>query len=431
MFNLFRRQRARLMRVGYIKNILHLRPNARLYLVSAVLGGLGFSVYQLFFNLYVESLGESRQFLGVLQSLSSAVTFVVGIPAGLIGDRFGRRMAMLLGGGGGLFGLSMFLLMPDRPMMVLWSGVYGASNTLFFMNIAPFLTQNSSDDDRAFLFSADWSLMMLAAFVGSLIAGAMPAAFARRLGVGPESAEAYRAAMFLGVGLNLLALVPLWMTREVRWPRSRRVARVSPANVFRLKAPVVKLMLPNLVIGFGAALLIPYMNLFFKETFPITDQTLGTIFAPRELFTAVASMAAPVLAMRLGKIRSVVFTQLGSVAFLLMLGFVPVLTISVFAFWMRGALMNMGHPLYRAFMMEQSPKEERGTVNSIVEMAWQVGWVVGPVISGAVQTRAGFAPLFLATSAFYAIGIGLTYAFFHAVEENPTTEDSLVEGGGG
>lgn len=412
--NLFRRQRARFVRIGYVRNILALRRNARLYLLSVLLNGLGNSVYSLFFNLYVLSLGESREFLGSLQSLVNISGFLVGIPAGMLGDRWGRRRVMLIGGGVGLFGYWAFLISPGRPMMIFWTAVQGVANTLYWMNIAPFLAQNSSEEERAFLFSADWSVATLAFFVGSLIAGGLPAALAVRMGVGSESPEAYRTAMFMGMGLNVIALLPIWLTREIRWPGPRSAPRPRLRDVFHLK--VVKFALPNLLVGFGAALLIPYMNLFFKDKFSVSDQTLGTIFAPSNLFTAVASMLGPALALRLGKIRSVVFTQLASLSFLLAIGFVPVLPIAVGAFWLRGALMNMGHPLYAAFMMERTPKEERGAVNSIVQMAWQFGWMVGPAISGAVQAGAGFAPLFLTTSTLYALSAGLLYYLFRDAE---------------
>jgi len=414
--NLFRRQRARLARLGYIRNISALRRNARLYLLSVVLNGLGNSVFFLFFNLYVLSLGETREFLGLLQSLPSATWLVVGIPAGVLGDRLGRRRAMLVGGSVGSLGYAAFLLSPGRPLMVFWVTVQAVANALYWLNIAPFLAQNSSDEERAFLFSADWGVATLAGFVGSLIVGGLPAALAVRIDVGPESAPAYRAALLIGMGLNLLALAPIWLTREVRWPGSRMTSHVGLHQVLHLKAPVVRLLLPNMMIGFGTALLIPYMNLFFKERFPIDDRALGTIFAPRELFTALATMSGPALALRWGKIRSVVLAQVSSLGFLMVIGFVPVLPVAVVAFWLRGALMNMGQPLYQAFMMEQSPPEERGAVNSVVEMAWQVGWMVGPAISGAVQARAGFTPLFLATGVLYAIGSGLTFAFFRHAE---------------
>jgi MFS family permease len=411
-----RRQGARVMRLGYFRNLRGLRRNARLYLLSVLLSGLGTAIYFLFFNLYVLSVGEPREFLGVLQSLLSAVTLVLGIPAGLLGDRMGRRRAMLLGSGSGLLALAAFLVSPGRAGMLFWTVVQGAGNTLFWINVAPFLMQNSSEEHRAFLFSANSGLAMLASFVGSLVAGGMPALFAGWLSVGPEGAAAYRGSLLGGVALNLLGLIPLWMVREARWPGPRAARRFKLKSLTRLRAPMLRLLLPNALIGLGAALLIPYMNLFFKEQFLIDDQILGTIFAPRELFTAIATMAGPVLALRLGKVRSVAFTEMASLGFLLAIGFVPVLPIAAGAFWLRGALMNMGQPLYSAFVMEQSPPEERATVNSIMEIAWQAGWIVGPTLSAVVQVRAGFAPLFLVTSALYGAGAALTYFFFRDTE---------------
>jgi predicted MFS family arabinose efflux permease len=41
-----------------------------------------------------------------------------------------------------------------------------------------------------------------------------------------------------------------------------------------------------------------------------------------------------------------------------------------------------------------------------------VGWAVGPYISGVVQQRWGFTPLFISTAVLYAIAISLTWIFF-------------------
>jgi predicted MFS family arabinose efflux permease len=78
--------------------------------------------------------------------------------------------------------------------------------------------------------------------------------------------------------------------------------------------------------------------------------------------------------------------------------------------------MNMAVPLYRTFTMEQVHEREQGTVNSIVELAWQVGWAVGPYLSGVVQEAYGFTPLFVTTGAMYASSILLTWVFFHKQE---------------
>jgi predicted MFS family arabinose efflux permease len=41
-----------------------------------------------------------------------------------------------------------------------------------------------------------------------------------------------------------------------------------------------------------------------------------------------------------------------------------------------------------------------------------VGWAVGPYLSGIIQQRYGFSPLFVITTVLYAIAILLTWVFF-------------------
>ncbi|MEW6403434.1 MAG: MFS transporter [Chloroflexota bacterium] len=83
----------------------------------------------------------------------------------------------------------------------------------------------------------------------------------------------------------------------------------------------------------------------------------------------------------------------------------------------RDALMNMSAPLYTAFCMEQTPEHQQGLVSSVLNIAWQVGWSVGPYLSGIVQEQYGFTPLFLTTTVLYVSAILLIWVFFQGSEE--------------
>ena len=100
----------------------------------------------------------------------------------------------------------------------------------------------------------------------------------------------------------------------------------------------------------------PFLNIFFKQKFAISDTLLGTIFAGQSIAIGLATFAGPLLAERLGKIRAVVFTQLVSIPFLLLLGYSSLFTPAVVGYLIRAGLMNMGTPLYSAFVMEQVKK---------------------------------------------------------------------------
>jgi MFS family permease len=159
------------------------------------------------------------------------------------------------------------------------------------------------------------------------------------------------------------------------------------------------------------------MNVFLKDRFAISDSLLGLFFSLSSLFVGVGSLIGPRLSTRLGgKIRTVAFTQLVSVVFMLMIGFVPSLWIAGFSFLMRAALMNMSAPLYSAFCMEKTPPHQQGLASSVLNIAWLVGWSVGPYLSGVVQQRYGFSPLFIATTILYLISVGVMWKMFRNAE---------------
>jgi MFS family permease len=181
----------------------------------------------------------------------------------------------------------------------------------------------------------------------------------------------------------------------------------------------VRIFLPNLVISLGAAILIPYMNLFFKESFAISDRALGMVFAVSSVVTGTATLASPLLAQRWGRIRALVYTQLASIPFLLTIGFAPAFGLAVMAFWIRAALMNMGGPLYEAFAMEQVNERERATISGLMGMSWNIGWTIGPWLSGYMQANPniGFQPIFVITCFFYILASILSRVFFQRLDD--------------
>jgi MFS family permease len=72
----------------------------------------------------------------------------------------------------------------------------------------------------------------------------------------------------------------------------------------------------------------------------------------------------------------------------------------------------MVNPLYSAFAMEQVEEDQQGTLNSILTLSWQVGWALMPLVSGVIQERYGFTPIFLSTGLLYGAGIALIWIFF-------------------
>jgi MFS family permease len=407
------------------------RPNARLFLLATVIGGVTYSGFQLFFNIYLKSRGLDLDFIGLLNAIPSGAALIVGVPMGILSDRIGQRRAMLIGVSVSTLTAYGLVISESRFMMIAMSALMGVANSLYFLSMAPFMMRSSGEKERTLLFSLNFGLTTLSGAAGNLLAGQLPAWFGAWLGVGAESAAAYQAVLVASVFGGGLSLLPVWFIREVQWPGPRTERPIGLQDFRNLIRPsVLRIATPNIIIGFGAATLIPYLALFFKGQYRIGDGPLGLLYSLAAVTTGLATVIGPRLAEQLGsKVKTVVFTQSASVVFLLLLGFAPNFWLSGFAFLVRGALMNMSNPLYSAFAMEQTSERERGAVNSVMQLMWEIGWTVGPYLSGVVQARWGFAPLFLSTAILYSLAIALTWAFFRNVETAPVeAEGQLVEG---
>jgi MFS family permease len=333
-------------------------------------------------------------------------------------DHIGRKKSLVLSNVMHTAATLGIVLAPDAGWLRLSMIVFGVSGSLWMVSASPFMMENSADDERNALFSAHFGLTTLIGFFGTLV-GYLPTLFGGMLNVDVESPGAYAATLGVMVGLSALSLIPVLMIREQPRPVSSKAISLLPWRNLSNPGMAVRIFLPNLVISMGAAILIPYMNLFFKETFVISDRVLGSVFAISSVVTGVATLASPMLADRWGRIRALVFTQLASIPFLLAIGFAPTVWLAVAGFWMRAALMNMGGPLYEAFAMEQVSGHERATISGLMGMSWNIGWTIGPFLSGYMQQHPGigFQPIFVITCTLYVVAAILSKGFFQKIDD--------------
>jgi MFS family permease len=159
-------------------------------------------------------------------------------------------------------------------------------------------------------------------------------------------------------------------------------------------------------------MIMPFMNVFFRQTYGLSDPAIGTMFAWGSLAMGIGLLIAPPLADRYGKIQIVVITQGLSIPFLVMLGFSPVYFYSAVGYYIRLTLMNMTSPIYQTFVMERVEESARATVASLVSMASNFGWAFSPSISGWLQVTYGFGPAYLTTIVLYIISVSMYWSFF-------------------
>jgi MFS family permease len=396
----------------YWTRIKQFSPNARLYLASAILTGAALGVYSLLFNFYVISLNMDVNIAGQLASMNSTTALVLAVPMGYLADVLGRKKSLIISGATVSLAIAGMVVWPVKGILFAMAALMGAAQSLSAVTMSPFLLENSGEQERTYLFSLGSGAQMTASFVGNSIGGSLPTWLGARQGISPTSSAAYAGALALVAAVSTLGLIPYFFMKMRHLEKSER-ARFSPfAYAAKKPAMLGKLILPILVTSFGAGLLMPFMNIFFRVAYHQPDPVIGNLLAWGALAMGVGLLIAPVLADRIGKVPVVVITQGLSIPFLALLGFAPWFWLSGFAYYIRIALMNMSSPVYQTFVMEHTEPEARATVASLVNMANNFGRAFSPSVSGWMQVNYGFGPVYSGVLVLYTISVYLYWRFF-------------------
>jgi MFS family permease len=396
----------------YAARVRMFSRNARFYLLNIIILGIATGIFRLLFNFYILSLGYDEALLGSLITVSNFTALLAALPMGYLADLLGRKNSLLISGALMSASIMAMVIWPAQGTLYGMNVVSGIGQSLAAVTMAPFLMENSGENERTYLFSFSSGLQMAMASAGNWIGGYLPTWIGGMRGVSSTSSEAYAGALMIVSLTVAVGLIPLAMLRTPRMYTTDKSVFAPLAYASKNPAMLGKLILPMLVTAIGAGLIMPFMNVFFRQVHQQPDPVIGSLFAWGSLAMGVGLLLAPPLADRMGKIQFVVLTQSLSIPFLIILGFSPLFWMSAVAYYIRLALMNMSGPVYQTFVMEHVEPSSRATVASLVSMSWNFGWAFSPTISGYLQVQYGFGPSFLGTIVLYTISTIMYYAFF-------------------
>jgi MFS family permease len=403
----------------YIHRIRSFSLNAKLLLLSSILDGISFGIWDTIFNLYLKrGLGFEADFISQVISMSMLATGFIAIPAGLLCEGIGRKKSFLLGTVvSNLFDLAQ-ILTANRPLLLGSSLASGLFGTISWVAYAPFMVENSQRDERTYLFGVSWALMTIFSLVGNLLGGFLPNSFSYLIGGSEAKILGYRLTLLISTACGFAALLPLSLIKE------RKTSQVERPS-FSLKgiksySVIFKLILTAGLIGFGAGYIIPLFNVFFAAKFMATDEQVGVIFALGQIALTIGTLLAPTISDKLGKVKVVVICQFVSIPFISLIALSPTLELASSAYLARGTLMNMAAPVGSAFAMEIVKPTERATTSGFQIMADNIPRAVGAILGGQIMSIGDYTSPFFFTSAFYLASCILYFVFFRKTERKIT-----------
>ncbi|HTR97806.1 MAG TPA: MFS transporter [Candidatus Acidoferrales bacterium] len=389
------------------------RP-VRFYLLAEFLVWTAQGVFSVLFNLYLVEAGFSERFVGRAIAMNAVGLAVGALPAGLLAERWSRRRCLMIGVALEGIGHALRASTTHAPTLLATGFGIGLGQSLFQIAAAPFLTEHSTPRERTHVFSTFFASALVAGVVGSALGGALPR-IARTLVPGLPLFVAYRFSLLVGAGLAVAAALPILAMGSIREVSlAHDQAPVTREDRRRL----VPIALNALLIGMGAGLVIPFMNLYFKDRFACSSAQIGMFFSIAQIFTACAALLGPAIARRFGKLRTAVTSELLSLPFLVTLGAERRLAVAAASFWMRSTLMQAATPLLQTFIMEAMPPALRPRATSLINLVWNIGWAVSAVTAGTVIEKLGYAMPFYFTATLYAIAASTFWFAFRRLPEH-------------
>jgi MFS family permease len=120
---------------------------------------------------------------------------------------------------------------------------------------------------------------------------------------------------------------------------------------------------------------------WFYRRFGLSPAALGSIFFGANVLAGVSALAAARIARRIGLVNTMVFTHLPSNILLLMVPFMPTLTLAIGVLLLRFSISQMDVPTRQAFTMAAVDPTERTAAAGITGVARTTGAALAPVLA--------------------------------------------------
>jgi predicted MFS family arabinose efflux permease len=403
----------------YMRSIGLLKRNVWLWLCAALVMGIGRQIFMVLRNQYLVDLDLPHEQVTSVQGFNSLGGLLIALPAVVIISRFKSRtllacicVANAVGfAAQGLFGT-----------LEVFQGAAMASGIAMSLNMAlgaPFLMRNTGMQERIFGFAllstVGWPL---SGFIGSLLSGILQEWFTA-LGEGgvlmmgevvPASLFGYRATLLVAAGFVLIALLPISLVRE--GPPDGAGKTLRQILTFHDKKKLLWLGLPEMLIGFGAGLTIPFFNVYFKNEWGLTPQQIAPIFMAMFGVLVISYLVTPPLVRRFGPVKVMITAQILSLPFFVELALGHYLWAAMTAFIARQVLMNNSDPIYKQFAQEVADDRDRNAVAVWVHSSRHIFFTLANFVSGyMIAMDDGHFRIVIATTIVcYVIAIGAELA---------------------
>ena len=365
--------------------------------------------------LYAQSFGVGTTMIGLTIAVFGAARLVVNLPAGFISERYGRRV--LLFGGPAVTALGSLAggLAPTFAWLIASRFVAGAGSAMYMTGAIILLTDITTDENRGRLMSIYQGSMLMGISLGPAVGGFVAEGFglaapfflvavlavmamAWSFGRMPETVDILRDASRIGDG-GEVQLSPRQTTRQ-------SVLSLLTRPGFLL---VCLLTMSIFLTRTGGRLtLLPLVG---ENRLGLSPGALGLVFTMMTVLNLAVLMPTGTLIDKMGRKAVIVPSALVTGVALVLFAVSGNVWIFILAGVIHGIGTGIVGPAPAAYAADIAPPGMRGITMGLYRTFGDAGFVIGPVLLGALADLAGFGWA-LAFNALVLVSFALLFAVF-------------------
>lgn len=361
-----------------------LERDAVILMTSRGVRAFAFSYLGVVFTIYLSQLGYSTVTIGVIITTAYTSAAVLTAVWGFLSDRYGRKNILILLAALTIVSNVIYIFFSHLVFIIAaviianvgagGSGAGGQGGGPMSPVEQALLAEKCSPENRNAVFSAN-------AFVGSMMGalGALLSGLPQHLqeAWGWQPIPSYKPLFALTIFFSVVLIFAYSRIEEHHVPRKREgKPLVTKANKF-----VLKMSLLGMIDNLGGGLISPLISYWFFLRYGVELKSLGFMFFLSYFLAAMSFLTAPLIARRIGVVRTMAFSHGLASAIWLALPLAPTFGVAAALTIVRSYLAYMDNPLRSSFIMGVVRPEDRGSAAGFTTLSRHVPVAISPTLS--------------------------------------------------
>ena len=361
-----------------------LQRDAIILMTSRGVRAFAFSYLSVIFAIYLNQLGYSTVTVGLVVSIAYASGAVLTALWGYLSDRYGRKNILILLAALTILSNLIYFFFSHLIFIIAAviianvgagsSGAGGQGGGPMSPVELALLAEKCTAENRNKVFATNSFVGSVMGALGALVSG-LPQYLQENWGWRPIAS--YKPLFALNILFSLVLIFAYAQIDEHHVPKKTEKRKLATkANAF-----VIKMSLLGMIDNFGAGLVSPLISYWFFLRYGVELKSLGFMFFLSYILAALSFLTAPIIALRIGVVRTMAFSHGSASLIWLLLPLAPTFASAAALTVIRSYLAYMDSPLRSSFIMGVVRPEDRGSAAGLFTLSRQVPVAISPSIA--------------------------------------------------